>query len=532
MQKLVCMILDGIGWRKDSFGNAFMHANTPFLDQLRLNSIFTTIQAHGISVGMPAEQDLGNSEVGHNTIGSGRIIAQGASLVKTALSSGGAFHSPVWHKLTACGRNHTLHFIGLLSDGNVHSHEDHLHALLRAAKKDAVRRVRIHILLDGRDVAEKSAEIYISRLKNVMTELCDQSFDVAIASGGGRMRTTMDRYEADWSIVQRGWDAHVEGIGEHVFSDIDEAMQTLRQKYSCGDQELPSFVIADHGEPVGRIHNGDGVLFFNFRGDRAIELSRAFDEPDLKHITKRRSLDVSFAGMTQYDGDLAIPKNYLVAPPVIQDTLSEYLCSLGVRQFACSETQKFGHVTYFWNGNRSGYIQKDLEKYLEIPSDRITFDKKPEMKAQEITDALCQALKDSEFDFYRVNLANGDMVGHTGDFQAAIKAVEVVDKACEQVASLCKQLGISLLITADHGNCEEMFAGSEQGFPDWHTNPPPKKTSHTLSPVPVYIIDSSTRFELNTSCPSPGLANLANTFLDLMDLPQKPNYNSSLLRLK
>ncbi|HNE10618.1 MAG TPA: 2,3-bisphosphoglycerate-independent phosphoglycerate mutase, partial [Leptospiraceae bacterium] len=273
--KVLLVILDGVGYTKKdaNAGNAIAGANLPTLNNLWNNHSTIHIKAHGTAVGMPSDDDMGNSEVGHNVLGCGRIFDQGAKLVSNSIDSGELFQGKVWKDLVTNvkTKNSTLHFLGLLSDGNVHSHIDHLKALIEAAKKEGVKSVRIHILLDGRDVPEKSALEYVLPFEKFLSEKRDNNFDIKIASGGGRMTITMDRYEADWSMVERGWNFHVKGEGR-TFKSAEEAIETFRKEDpKVIDQYLPGFVIADEKGPVGKITDGDSVVFFNFRGDRAIE---------------------------------------------------------------------------------------------------------------------------------------------------------------------------------------------------------------------------------------------------------------------
>jgi 2,3-bisphosphoglycerate-independent phosphoglycerate mutase len=290
--------------------------------------------------------------------------------------------------------------IGLLSDGNVHSHISHLEALLTQAKKDGIRRAYVHILLDGRDVPPTSALVYVDRLETHLAGLKENNTpDFAIASGGGRMRITMDRYQANWGMVELGWKTHVLGEGR-MFGSAREAIETLRNENpGVIDQDLPPFVIARNAKPVGRIGNHDSVILINFRGDRAIEISQAFEEDDFDKFPRGSKLDVCYAGMMQYDGDTRIPRKFLVDPPGIDRTIGEYLSAAGVKQLAISETQKFGHVTYFFNGNRSDRFDESLEDYVEIPSDRVPFEERPWMKAAEITDYVIKAILQNGYRF-------------------------------------------------------------------------------------------------------------------------------------
>lgn len=536
-RRVLTVVMDGVGERPQRYGNAVAMARTPNLQWLKSHGLFTTLKAHGTAVGLPSDGDMGNSEVGHNALGAGRIFDQGAKLVSQAIRDGSLFSGLVWQRLVRpCQTGPaTLHFIGLLSDGNVHSHEEHLFAMLRRAKIDGVKRVRIHPLFDGRDVGEKSAEIYVGRLLKVMGELASTAFDIKVGSGGGRMTVTMDRYEADWKIVKRGWRAHVLGEGQ-VFSSIENALAAFRRDPALTDQYIPPYVIAENGKPVGPILDGDSVVLFNFRGDRAIEISRAFESPEFKYFDRVRTPKVQFAGMMQYDGDLQIPTAFLVNPPVILNTLTDHLVHYGVRQFACSETQKFGHVTYFWNGNRSGMVDARLEEYLEIPSDSdVTFDQKPWMKAHEITTAVIDRMTKDTFDFGRINLANGDMVGHTGDLEAAVIAVATVDVMVGRLLMACKATDTILMVTADHGNCDEMFDALPDQCPDWETAEikarPKPKTSHTLSPVPFYLWDprGTGAKILLPECPT--LANVASTVTTLLGLPSHEAFLPPLVRL-
>lgn len=529
--KVLAVVMDGIGVREERHGNAVALAATPALDYLKASALYTTLKASGPAVGLPSEKDIGNSEVGHNTLGAGRCFDQGAKLVNQAIESGKLFKGKVWRQaIKEClEKKSTLHFLGLLSDGNVHSHEEHLFAMLRQAAREGVQRIRIHTLLDGRDVEAHSAERFITNLQKVLSEL-PSSCDARIASGGGRMHITMDRYEADWSMVERGWKTHVLGEADFTFTNIEQTLEHFRKEAPSSDQYLPSFVITEKSKPIGTIHDGDSVILFNFRGDRSIEITRAFEEENFNTFDRKRHPRIFFAGLLEYDGDLHIPKHYLVSPPAISNTLGEKLCSMGLRQFACSETQKYGHVTYFWNGNRSGYIDQKLEEYLEIPSDTIPFHLKPWMKAHEITEATIQRMSNDTFDFARINYANGDMVGHTGDLEASIIAVATVDLMIHRLILAAQKTGTTLLITADHGNCDEMFekgADPKKDFNLWDR--PKAKTSHTLADVPCYIYNPRVK---NDSLLPPGtgtLANIANTVLQLLGHDQEKDFESSLL---
>ncbi|MGC9054821.1 MAG: 2,3-bisphosphoglycerate-independent phosphoglycerate mutase, partial [Candidatus Hydrogenedens sp.] len=307
---LVLVIMDGIGIGKRDESDGVYMANTPMLDILFEEPLFTKLKAHGTAVGQPSDDDMGNSEVGHNALGAGRVFAQGARLVNESIAEGRIYQGKAWQSIMERVREGgTLHFIGLLSDGNVHSHINQLLAIIKHCAEERVPKLRVHILTDGRDVAERSALIYIEQLEQVLAECNQSGLDYCIASGGGRMLVTMDRYEADWRIVERGWKAHVLGEGKQ-FSSAKEAVEFYYQDPTVNDQFLGEFVIVKNGQPVGTIEDGDAVIFFNFRGDRAIELSRAFEEEHFPYFDRKRRPNVFYAGMTQYDGDKFIPKNF------------------------------------------------------------------------------------------------------------------------------------------------------------------------------------------------------------------------------
>ncbi len=540
---VVTVVMDGIGARAAGAGNAVADAHTPTLDRLFAGYPHTLLKAHGTAVGMPSDEDMGNSEVGHNALGSGQVYAQGAALVNDAIAGGSLFAGAAWREIVGnvVGTGGTLHLLGLFSDGNVHSHIDHLRALIVAARGAGVRRVRVHALLDGRDVPATSALDYVEPFEVFLAGLRSEDFDARIASGGGRMHITMDRYEADWAMVERGWATHVHGEGRRFASAAAAIAACRAERPGVGDQDLPAFVIEEDGAALGAIHDGDSVVFFNFRGDRAIEISRAFTDEDFTKFARGRTPRVCYAGMLQYDGDLQIPHRFLVAPPAIRDTMGEHLSAAGITQFAISETQKFGHVTYFWNGNRSGRFDEGLERWLEIPSDRVPFEERPWMKAAEITDALIEELKSGRSRALRVNYANGDMVGHTGHYWAAVMAVEAVDLALSRLLPVIDALGGVALVTADHGNAEEMFeTDRKSGEParDAAGSIRPK-TSHTLNAVPLVLYDNASGGRLTLASAGhagqehlPGLANIAATTVELLGFEAPGIWRPSLLRVR
>ena len=532
------IVLDGFGYTPNHEGNAIYNAYTPTLDRLFAQYPHTLLKAHGKFVGMPSNEDMGNSEVGHNAIGAGQVYNQGASLVNDDIATGALYEAQAWQEVIANVTAHssTLHFLGLFSDGNVHSHIDHLKALIVRAKQEHVKRVRVHILLDGRDVPETSALDYVEPFEAFLTQLREPGFDVRIASGGGRMNITMDRYEADWGMVEKGWKTHVLGLGPHFHSAAEAILATRGESPNVIiDQDLPPFVIVENGQPVGTIHDNDSVVFFNFRGDRGIEISRAFEEEDFKPFDRVRYPKVTYAGMLQYDGDLKIPKRFLVVPPKIRDTMGEYLADAGIPQLAISETQKYGHVTYFWNGNRSGKFDDKLETYIEIPSDIIPFEQRPWMKSAEITDELIRQLQTGKHRALRVNYANGDMVGHTGNYQATITAVEAVDLALGRLLPVIDALKGVAIITADHGNADEMYEiNAKTGQPKKKADGEfSAKTSHTLNPVPCIFYSKRWKDSFSlTELEQRGLSNLAATVVNLLGYEAPLMWDQGLLRFK
>ena len=515
---IVLVIMDGVGKGDGGSGDAVVVAKTPTLDHLLATCPHTYLKAHGTAVGLPSDEDMGNSEVGHNALGCGQVYSQGAKLVGESIENGALYASETWKALVANAEGKAMHFLGLLSDGNVHSNIHHLIALLKQAKAEGVKKAYCHILLDGRDVPATSALEYVGMLEDVLAELSGEGFDYAIASGGGRMQVTMDRYEANWGMVEKGWRTHVQGQGR-LFASAKEAIETYRAETGCIDQDLPAFVVARDGEPVAKIANGDSVILFNFRGDRAQEISIAFDRKDFAKVDRGDYTGVMFAGMLQYDADLNIPENYLLQPPVITNTLTEVLCAAGIHEYAVSETQKYGHVTYFWNGNRSGKVDESLEVYEEIPTDVIPFEQAPAMKSKEITEKMVEAMASKKFEFIRCNYPNGDMVGHTGVMEAVVYAMECVDKGLAAILEAADKYGYTVLITADHGNADQMTE-TKKGKTSI-------RTAHSLNPVPFIIWDPDTKYEIKEG--AYGLANVAPTIVKMMGLTAPQCWEDSMV---
>ena len=535
---VLTIVMDGVGLAPNTVSNAVAQAYTPTLDMLMAKYPMVTLKAHGTAVGLPSDDDMGNSEVGHNALGSGQVFAQGAKLVSNSIESKKMFTSNTWCELISNvkANDSTLHFIGLFSDGNVHSHIDHLKAMLEQSKAEGVNRVRIHILIDGRDVGETSALEYILPFEDFLASLNGDGFDARIASGGGRMKITMDRYEANWAMVDLGWKTHVLGEGRQ-FCCAAKAVQTYRDEYKVIAQDLPPFVIAENGTPVGTINDGDSVIFYNFRGDRSIEISKAFESgAEFDKFDRVRVPSVVYAGMLEYDGDLHIPSKYLVNPPEITNTLGEYLTDTGVSQLAISETQKYGHVTYFWNGNKSGKFSEELETYIEVPSDVVPFEQRPWMKCAEITDKLIECLESGKYAYLRVNFPNGDMVGHTGNLAATRCSMEALDLQLKRIIDVVDKLHGVAVITADHGNADEMYEMDKKT-----KQPKPNKdgsfkskTSHTLNPVPCIIYDNfySENYTVKADNGQFGLANVAATMVNLLGYEAPEMWNESIIEIK
>ena len=532
---VMLVIMDGVGFGKYKDGDAVAQAMTKNLDSLYATCPYTKLKAHGLAVGLPSDADMGNSEVGHNAMGCGRVFAQGAKLVANSINSGEMYKGDTWKKLIANVKEHgsTLHFIGLLSDGNVHSHIDNLKHMIEEAKKEGVKKVRVHALLDGRDVGEMSALDYFDPFEEFLKDLSkDGTFDARIASGGGRMVITMDRYNANWDMVRKGWETHVLGEGR-TFDSAHDAIVTLRKETGAIDQDLPPFVIAENGKPIGTIEDNDSVILFNFRGDRALEITKAFEAENLTEFDRKRHPKVEYAGMMEYDGDLHVPHQYLVSPPSIDRTMAEYLCATGLKQFSISETQKFGHVTYFFNGNKSGKFDEKLEDYVEIPSDIVPFEQRPWMKCAEITDRVIKEIESGKWDLIKLNYPNGDMVGHTGVFEAVVCSMEAMDLQIGRLRDAIEKAGGVMVVTADHGNADDMYEHDKSGNIKTKADGEPKaKTSHSLNPVPCIIYDpcygGEYSKELNTGL---GISSIPATLMNLLGYDAPSDYDKSVINL-
>lgn len=518
---IVLAILDGVGLAPDGPGNAVSKARTSFLGEAVRKYPHVALEASGVAVGLMPGQ-IGNSEVGHNTMGSGRVVKQGIARIEEAFATGEIFASEAWKgaitRILEENRNRgkfdnsqdvwynqemrpaTLHFAGIFSDGGVHSHISHLEKMIEKAYQEGVRRMRVHAIFDGRDVAPVAEPRFIRRFEEFAARFADA--DIKIASGGGRMVCVADRYENDWSVVARGWDMMVNGEADYYFHSAEEGVSILRRiNPAVQDQNLPPFVVVDTEEkPVGKIEKGDALIYFDFRADRAIEIAMAFTYWDFPYFNRGNYTpdDVYFVGMCEYNSDTHVPEHRLVEPVYINETLSQFLGEKNVPQLAVSETVKFGHVTYYFNGN--SYEKAPREEHIRIDSYTEPFETRPWMRSAEITDKVLDEM--ARYKFVRINFPGCDMVGHTADMEATIVAMEAIDLSLKRIYDKVKELGGCLIVTADHGNAEELLDAA--GGP---------KTAHTANKVPCVICDDTEnrlRYRL-AGVANPGLANLAAT---------------------
>jgi 2,3-bisphosphoglycerate-independent phosphoglycerate mutase len=508
---IVLVVMDGVGLSDRVEGNAVKQARMETFNALMKKYPMIKLGASGHYVGIP-DGDMGNSEVGHNAMGAGEIIAQGTKLIDEAIIGGRAFSEPTWQNAIKNVKDHdsTLHFLGILSDGGVHSNILHLERMLAQAHAEGVQRVRLHILVDGRDVPPQSEPKYINRIEKFIHDL--GAPDYKIASGGGRMVITTDRYENDWGMVEKGWHTHVLGEGRQFNSAI-EAVETYRAADpELQDQYMPPFVIAENGQPIGTINDNDSVILINFRADRAIEISMAFTYDDFPYFDRVRHPHVYYAGIIEYNSDTHVPALTIVKPVKIEHPLPKLLSEHGLKQYAISETVKYGHITYYFNGN--SYDAPPGEVDEEIVSDTESFDTRPWMKAAEITDSLIGAINSGEYQFLRVNYPNGDMVGHFAEMEPTIISLEATDLCLGRVIEAVDKLGGMTIVTADHGNAEELI--DENGEP---------KTSHTTNRVPCIFVDNTeNRNKYHVADGDFGLANLASTIAVLLGIDPDPNW--------
>ncbi|MCH1520320.1 MAG: 2,3-bisphosphoglycerate-independent phosphoglycerate mutase [SAR324 cluster bacterium] len=484
---LIHVVLDGWGVGATDETNAVNRANLPVISRLIRGCPYTQLWTHGKYVGLPNEKDMGGSEVGHMTMGAGMVMEQGPTLIQDLLQSGEFFENPVLSRIiqNCVERDTPLHLLGLLSIGNIHSHVDHTEAIIRHAFKSGIKRCYLHALLDGRDTGVQSALDFTEPFEKLFSELNGQrpGIDYAFASGGGREVITMDR-DNNWEKIETGWQIHVQGQSENKFPSIRDAIEHFRkQNPEIIDQDIPGFVIIRNGEAVGRIEDQHALIFTNFRGDRATQFSRAFLADEFPYFERYRCPEVLFAGMTQYDQDNQIPPDYLVGTPVVEEPFGKRILELGLKQFRLSETQKFAHVTFFYNGGYREPLDPLKENYHFIASDKIpSFAERPAMKASGISKKAVEFINSGEYQYGLINFANADMVGHSGDFQATVRAVEAVDSALDNIVRAIDAVNGLLVITADHGNADEMLISNQNGTLEI-------SAKHSLNPVPFLIYD-------------------------------------------
>ena len=484
---LIHVVLDGWGVGAADETNAVNRANLPVISRLIRGCPYTQLWTHGKYVGLPNEKDMGGSEVGHMTMGAGMVMEQGPTLIQDLLQSGEFFENPVLSRIiqNCVERDTPLHLLGLLSNGNIHSHVDHTEAIIRHAFKSGIKRCYLHALLDGRDTGVQSALDFTEPFEKLFSELKGQrpGIDYAFASGGGREVITMDR-DNNWEKIETGWQIHVQGQSENQFPSIRDAIEHFRkQNPEIIDQDIPGFVIIRNGEAVGRIEDQHALIFTNFRGDRATQFSRAVLADEFPYFERYRCPEVLFAGMTQYDQDNQIPPDYLVGTPVVEEPFGKRILELGLKQFRLSETQKFAHVTFFYNGGYREPLDPLKENYHFIASDKIpSFAERPAMKASGISKKAVEFINSGEYQYGLINFANADMVGHTGDFQATVRAVEAVDSALDNIVRAIDAVNGLLVITADHGNADEMLISNQNGTLEI-------SAKHSLNPVPFLIYD-------------------------------------------
>lgn len=532
------IIMDGWGLGSGGPEDAVAQADTPHVDRLWRNYAHTEVMTYGHFVGLPAANDLGGSEVGHLTMGAGIIMDQGPTRINKAIADGSFYRSEALQAVTArATAGGTLHLMGLLSDGNIHSHIDHFIALINHADAKGVARLRLHALLDGRDVGIQSAQDYVAQIESLFTAInAKAGRDYAFASGGGREVIIMDR-DHDWSKIEAGWKIMVHGESDARFTSMQAAIDHFRsERPGLVDQDMPGFLIVDENDqPRGTINDGDAVVMVNFRGDRAIEITDAF-ELDAFDVFERGGIngkgpDVLFAGMMVYDEDRNMPALQLMGPTKVPDPFGRRILEMGIKQFRLTETQKFPHVTFFFNGGYREPLDATMEDYILIPSDKgITFSDAPQMKAPQIAERAVQLIESGEYGFGLINFANADMVGHCGAIEPAIRAIEAVDAAVGRIVDALQRVGGNALISADHGNAEEMRIINKSG------NQEPS-TKHTINPVPCILFDPDYDGSYQLRQPdgsgdpatTPGLSNFAATLFEMMGVAPPFELAASLI---
>ncbi len=495
---LLLMILDGWGINPAKENNAVALADTPNMDRLQREYPCTRLEASGMSVGLP-EGQMGNSEVGHLNIGAGRIVYQDLTRITKSVTDGSFFKKTAFLDCISKTRRSggRLHLAGLLSDGGVHSHNTHLYALLELARREGLQDVFVHCFLDGRDTPPRSALGYVVALEQEMNRI-----------GVGRIATVMGRYYAmdrdnRWDRVEQAYTAMVHGKGHAAVS----AFAAVEASYAAGvtDEFVVPSVVRNGDPPVGTVRDGDGFIFFNFRSDRAREITRAFNDPGFSGFSRQsRPSFASFVCMTEYDETFGLPVAF--APEELTHILGQVVADAGLRQLRIAETEKYAHVTFFFNGGNETPFPGEDRVLIPSPKEVPTYDLKPEMSAFGVTEELLTRLEEDRYDFVVLNYANADMVGHTGVQDAAVRAIAAVDACIGKVVDKVLSKGGALLITADHGNAENMV--DENGNPH---------TAHTCNPVPLVLVDDTRR---TVGLCAGILADIAPTLLELLGIPQ------------
>jgi len=526
---VLLIVMDGWGLGTGGAEDAVAQAHTPNIDRLWKHYAHTRLLTHGHNVGLPSEKDMGGSEVGHLTMGAGKVLEQGPTRINNAIADGSFYRSEALQQIKkAVEKNGTLHLIGLLSDGNIHSHLSHFRAMINFAFESGIKKLRIHALLDGRDVGIQTAQKYVFELEEDFTFInSHDGFDYAFASGGGREVIVMDR-DHNWGKVAEGWNLMVHGQGKYRFPSMLAAIEHFRSAQpELVDQDMPGFVIVDdQDKPIGAMADGDAVIMMNFRGDRAIEITEAFELDEFNGFDRGRRPNLTYAGMMVYDEDRNLPNLQLMGPTKVENPFGKRILELGIKQFRLTETQKYPHVTFFFNGGYRNPLDDAMEDYILIPSDKgVSFAASPQMKAIEIADKAIELIESGQYGFGLINFANADMVGHCGQIAPAIKAVETVDTAVGRIVDALEKAGGYALITADHGNAEEMLVTTKDGG-----NEP--STKHSTNPVPCILFDPLYDGSYTLQQPqdgAPGLSHLAATLFEIMGYGVPEDLNHSLI---
>jgi len=529
-QPALLIVMDGWGMGSGGAEDAIAQANTPVFDRLMKDYAHTTLMTHGSYVGLPSNKDMGGSEVGHLTMGAGMVLDQGPTRIQKAIADGSFFKSKALQQIMhAAESGGTLHLLGLLSDGNIHSHLSHYRTLIDHAFEQGVKCLRVHALLDGRDVGIQSAQHYVAELETMFETINAQDgFDYRFANGAGREQLIMDR-DNNWPKVGAGWDLIVHGQSSNHFTSMQAAIDHFRaEQPDLVDQDMPGFVIVDEqDEAVGRIVDGDAVVMMNFRGDRAIEITEAFELDDFAGFERGQRPSITYAGMMVYDEDRDLPRLQIMGPTKVENPFGKRILGLGIKQFRLTETQKYPHVTFFFNGGYRKPLDASMEDYILIDSDKnVSFADAPQMKAVEIADKAVELIESGEYGFGLMNFANADMVGHCGKVKPAMLAIEAVDTAVGRIMTALEKVGGRALITADHGNAEEMLVFAQGGESE-------PCTKHSINPVPCILFDPAYDGSYQLRQPEgddmPSLSNLAATLFEMMGQDVPADLDASLI---